>query len=275
MAVGDYGEVELRSLENHAPARKWDGHQGNVNAVLFSPDGSFFAASGEPRNQRRSASMERRGRHIDSHVSPAIKTPSILPPFPPMAKYSPRGVTIKKIKLWNVETGQKIKTLSGHNGAIFGLAFRPDGKVLASASGDRTVKLWEVASGDRRDTLSQSLKELYAVAFSPDGKRLMAGGVDNRIRIWQISESAARETTNPLLDSKLCPRGGDPQPCLLRGWQVAAFLSRGPNRKALERRQTNGAIASGNPAGLGARSCLRGRRKDHRRGADGWNAWIL
>ena len=57
---------------------------------------------------------------------------------------------------------EELKTLTGHNGGIFGLSFRPDGKVLASASADRTVKLWEVATGKRLDTLSQPLKEQTA-----------------------------------------------------------------------------------------------------------------
>src|SRR6185436_12065894 len=81
------------------------------------------------------------------------------------------------------------------------LAFRPDGKILASASGDRTVKLWNVSSGKRVETFSQPLKEQYALAWSPDGKRLAAAGADNRIRIWEVTETAA-ETTNPLLLAK-------------------------------------------------------------------------
>lgn len=77
------------------------------------------------------------------------------------------------------------------------MALCADGKVLASASGDRTVKLWDVASGRRLDTLKESQKELYALAFSPDGQRLAAAGVDNRIRIWRIT-SDAKEGENPL-----------------------------------------------------------------------------
>ena len=105
------------------------------------------------------------------------------------------------IKLWNVADGKSCGTLDGHNGAVFELAFRPDGKVLASASGDRTVKLWNVATGERLDTLKESQKELYTLAFSPDGTRLAAAGVDNRIRVWQITPEA-KEGTNPLLVSK-------------------------------------------------------------------------
>ena len=198
--------MELRSPDNHNPPRILTGHQGNVNAVLFSPDGSrLFAAAGQPGlagevrewNVADGSLVRVFEGHKDAIYSAALS---------PDGKTLATGSYDQKIKLWNVETGQEIRTLSGHNGAIYSLAFRPDGKILASGSGDHTVKLWDVASGERRDTLSQPQKELYAVAFSPDGKRLVAGGVDHRIRIWEISGDA-RETTNPLLDSKYAHEG--------------------------------------------------------------------
>lgn len=206
IAAGTFGEVALFPRGKSVPSRVLTGHQGNVNALVFSSDGAFlFAAGGQPGlsgevrewNVADGTLARTFSGHRDAIYSAALS---------PDGKILATGSYDQKIKLWDVESGKELRTLSGHNGAIYGLAFRPDGKILASASGDRTVKLWDVASGERRDTLAQSLKELYAVAFSPDGRWLVAGGVDNRIRIWQISENAA-ETTNPLIDAKFAHEG--------------------------------------------------------------------
>jgi len=206
IAAARYGEVDLIEDQSRKLARKLSGHRGNVNAIVFSGDGSqLFAASGENSlvgevkqwNVADGSLIRAFEGHKDTIYSIAIS---------PDGKTLATGSYDQKIILWDVATGKQLNTLSGHNGAIFGLAFRPDGKLLASASADRTVKLWDVANGERRDTLTQSLKELYAVAFSPDGKRLLAGGVDNRIRVWQISDNAA-ETTNPILESKFAHEG--------------------------------------------------------------------
>ena len=206
VAVGRYGEVELRSPTDLGLARVLRGQIGNVNALAFSADGGqLFAAGGQPGlfgeirqwNVREGKLIRVLEGHKDALYAVALSADgSILA----------TGGYDQKIKLWNVETGKEIRALSGHNGCVYHLSFRPDGKILASASADRTVKLWDVASGERRETLSQSFKELYAAAFSPDGQRLVAGGADNRIRVWQISETAA-ETTNPLLRSQFAHEG--------------------------------------------------------------------
>jgi WD40 repeat protein len=43
-----------------------------------------------------------------------------------------------------VETGEELRTLSGHSKEVSSVVFRPDGKVLASGSWDNTIQLWDV-----------------------------------------------------------------------------------------------------------------------------------
>jgi WD40 repeat protein len=205
-AIARYGAVELRTVSAPTESRWLEGHRGNVNAVLFSPDArTLFAAGGDAgvagEVRQWSVADGTLVRVLEGHTD-AIYAAALSPDGKTLAT----GSYDQSIKLWNAETGAALRTLTGHNGAVFGLAFRPDGKILASASADRTVKLWNVESGKRTDTLSQPLKEQYAVAFTADGRQLFAAGADSRIRLWQISDAAA-ETTNPILSSHFAHEG--------------------------------------------------------------------
>ncbi|NJN23006.1 MAG: hypothetical protein HC812_19840, partial [Leptolyngbya sp. RL_3_1] len=69
----------------------------------------------------------------------------------------------------------EVNRLSGHQGAIRAVAYRPDGEQIASASADGTLKLWQ-PDGTLLTTLSGHDRRADAIAFSPGGDRCFQGG---------------------------------------------------------------------------------------------------
>src|SRR5271166_4511073 len=77
---------------------------------------------------------------------------------------------------------------TGHADVAYALAFSPDGRILASASGDSTVKLWEATTGYQLRTLAGHTAEVSSVIFSPDGRTIASGSDDQTIRLWNSAD---------------------------------------------------------------------------------------
>ncbi len=79
-----------------------------------------------------------------------------------------------------------VAELKGHTGSVASIAYSPDGKLLATASADKSIKLWGSSGRESKERamLLGHLEEVSSIAFSPNGKLLASGGADKSVRLW-------------------------------------------------------------------------------------------
>ncbi|MBV8884844.1 MAG: WD40 repeat domain-containing protein, partial [Chroococcidiopsidaceae cyanobacterium CP_BM_RX_35] len=98
------------------------------------------------------------------------------------------------IRLRDRQTGQPIRSMSGHRTWIYSLAWSPDGTRLASCSGDCTVKLWNPITGHCLKTLQGHQEPIWSVSWSSDGNAIASGSLDQMVRLWNPQTGQCRHT---------------------------------------------------------------------------------
>jgi WD40 repeat protein len=112
----------------------------------------------------------------------------------------------RTIKIWDVESGRELWTLSGHQHSVLGVAFSRDGGRLASVSGnldletvpgDGEIKIWDMKSGQEVRTIRGTAGRFLSVAWSADGNQVITGDMDGNLKYWD----ALADQENRVLDA--------------------------------------------------------------------------
>jgi eukaryotic-like serine/threonine-protein kinase len=180
--------VGKKQIEVQLPHSGTEYYRNACGAVAFSPDGAFLAIGDYDGQVRLMNTHNWTEKAVLPGQFPTTWGVSTLA-YSPNGRFLAAGSAFvdPRIQVWDMGTDKNIATLEGHLGFIADLAFSPDGKILASASGDQTIKLWNTDTWKEEHTLLGHNDEVWSVAFSSDGKQLASAGKDGYVRLWPVS----------------------------------------------------------------------------------------
>ncbi len=174
-----------------------------ASAVTLTPHSTSTARPASPAPPTSTLTATAMGSLLSPTPLPsATASPIPTPTSLPFLRYPPNELVLALAwspdgKLLAVATGQSVHLVDANTlaelrtlsvGAWAGsLAFKPDGSLLALAAKDGTVQLWRPSDGQQLCKLDAHHPDAKSVAFSPDGRWLASTGNDAYVRLWDIS----------------------------------------------------------------------------------------
>ena len=204
--AGDEGVVRIldRSGQEVAALREDPGF--SIPAVRFSPDGRLLATTRLLR-ERPMADEVKIWDWKPGKVVRTIRTQAQEVAFDPTGSRIATANFGGLAEVYDVESGTKLSTLTGHAGHVFDIAYSTDGSIIGTASADGTVRLWDARSGVQKLILRGHQGVVWRLAFSPAGSKLASSSSDGTVRVWALDlddliEIAQRRATRALTDEE-------------------------------------------------------------------------
>jgi WD40 repeat protein len=136
----------------------------------------------------------------------------------------------KTIKLWDLESGKELRSISNIGGYANAVSWSPDGKYLINGAEDKTIRIWDAETGRAVRTITGHTDYVNEARYSPDGKRIASCADDKLVKIWDAETGKEIRTLSghtdmiPVVawspDGKRIASGSDAKEKTIRLWDA-------------------------------------------------------
>jgi WD40 repeat protein len=193
----------LHTFRGHTSRGPGVPNSDSVHSVCVTPDGRRVLTAGAGpevrlwdlstgrllRTLRRGSDT---GRHTPIHFAHIVAGFHVVT-VTPDGRYA-LSCRADTIQMWELSTGRRLQTFTGHTNTVMSVCVTPDGKRVLSAGSDTTVRVWDLSSGRRLQTLTGHADHVMSVSVSPDCRFAVSEGADATIRLWELSSGRCLRT---------------------------------------------------------------------------------
>jgi WD40 repeat protein len=185
LATANGAEVKVWDI-TPTGSQEWldiDVHNGEITGVGYSPDGRRLAVGAD------------RWLWIwDAESGEKEFAKSFFTEIQDIA-FNPDGKSLAVVvddnnnaaRVWNLETEEETVWLLGHADRVTSVAYRPNGKQLATSSLDGTARVWDALTGETVFELKRDGSPVNDVAYDPGDVYLAAGNRKGMVMVWEAS----------------------------------------------------------------------------------------
>lgn len=152
----------------------------DIRSLAFAPDGTLFTGG---VGLGSSSIKVRRGAWASADEREPIAQLSVSPD----GRFLAASLWQEDVvRVYEASSGRLLRELRSkeERNVVFGVAFSPDSRELASGHTNGSIHIWDPESGERVQTLTGHTAAVGALAYAPTGGALVSGSSDHTIRIW-------------------------------------------------------------------------------------------
>lgn len=162
-----------------------------VLALGFSPDGKLLATGGGEPSRSGELMIWNLEKRAPIHAFENAHSDTVFGvEFSRDGKYLISGAADKFVKMFDVVTGEHIKSFEGHTHHVLDVSWKADGSQIASAGADNAIKIWNVATGEQSRTISNYSKQVTSVQYVGSGENILSCGGDRTVRYHKTSNGS-------------------------------------------------------------------------------------